>query len=431
MADYRELEREALEEEYSSVLSDYNRHKAANLSLDMSRGKPDRCQLDLSQAMLGVIDSPADCLSETGLDCRNYGLLDGIPEAKRLFADLLDLQPEELIVCGNSSLNIMYDTVVRCMLYGSDRETGPWGMGEKIRFLCPAPGYDRHFAICESLGIEMIPVAMTPTGPDMDEVERLTASDPAIKGIWCVPKYSNPEGVTYSDRTVRRFAALKPAASDFRIFWDNAYIVHDLYDEGDRLLNLPALVRGTPNEDMVYEFASTSKITFPGSGVSVIASSRKNIEYIKSIMTVQTIGCDKLNMLRHVKFFGGVEGIYRHMKRHAAIIRPKFEAVLSAFDRELAPLGVASWTKPRGGYFISLNTLPGCARRVYDLMKEAGVTMTAVGAAFPYGRDPLDSNLRIAPTYPSLEEVKAATEVLVTAVKLASLEQYLGRPARA
>ncbi len=427
MTNYRNLDRGALEAEYARVLEVYHTYKNKNLSLDMSRGKPDRRQLDLSQAMLGVIDSPEDCLSETGFDCRNYGLLDGTPEAKRLFSDLLGLPAEELIVCGNSSLNIMYDTVARCMLYGSDKEVGPWVKQGKIKFLCPAPGYDRHFAICESLGIEMIPVPMKADGPDMDRVEALVAADPSIKGIWCVPKYSNPEGITYSDETVRRFAALKPAAPDFRIFWDNAYIVHDLYEEGDSLLNLPALVRGTPNADMVYEFTSTSKITFPGSGVSVIASSVKNIEYIKSIMTVQTIGCDKLNMLRHVKYFGNVEGIYKHMKGHAALIRPKFEAVLTAFDRELAPLGIAEWTRPRGGYFISLNTEPGCAHRVYQLMKEAGVVMTGAGATFPYGKDPEDKNLRIAPTYPPLEEVTVATEILVTAVKLASLEKYLGR----
>lgn len=426
MANYRDLTDAALKEEYALVLTEYNSHKNRKLSLDMSRGKPDRSQLDLSQAMLGVLNTPEDCYSRAGLDLRNYGLLDGIDEAKHMFSDILGIPRENLIVCGNSSLNLMYDAMARCMLYGSGKGMTPWVRQGTVKFLCPSPGYDRHFAICESLGIEMIPVPMTKDGPAMDVVEALVKDDAAIKGIWCVPKYSNPEGVTYSDETVRRFARLKPAAKDFRIFWDNAYAIHDLYEEGDVLLNLQDEVRGTENEDMVFEFTSTSKVTFPGSGVACIAASPANIAFIKSIMTVQTIGFDKLNMLRHARFFEDIGGIREHMKLHAAIIRPKFEVVLSAFEQELSPTGIAEWTRPRGGYFISLNTLPGCAKRVYTLMKEAGVTMTTAGATFPYGKDPEDKNLRIAPTYPPLEEIKAATEVLVCAVKLASLEKLLG-----
>lgn len=427
MAFYNELTEKELQTEREKVLADYRRFLSMKLSLDMSRGKPDRRQIDLSQDLLSAIRTPEDCFSETGLDCRNYGLLDGIPEAKRIFSELMDHPADRLIVCGNSSLNIMYDTVMRFMLYGAGYGCAPWVKQGVVRFLCPSPGYDRHFAICESMGIEMIPVAMTPTGPDMDEVERLVSLDPSIKGIWCVPKYSNPEGITYSEETVRRFAALEPAAPDFRIFWDNAYIIHDLYEEEDSLVNLLNLVEGTPREDMVYEFMSTSKITFPGSGVSVIASSRRNIEYIKTLMAVQTIGCDKLNMIRHVKFFGDAQGVREHMKRHADLIRPKFEVVLSKLDNDLAPCGIASWTHPRGGYFISLNVMPGCARHVWQLMKRAGVVMTSAGATYPYGRDPMDRNLRIAPTFPPLEEVGVATDVLVTCVKLAALEKLLDR----
>ena len=338
---------------------------------------------------------------------------------------MLELPYNNIIVCGNSSLNLMYDAVARCMLYGVDQNATPWVKQGNIKFLCPAPGYDRHFAICQSLGIEMIAVPMTKNGPDMDVVEALVSADASIKGIWCVPKYSNPEGVTYSDETVRRFARLKPLAKDFRVFWDNAYVIHDLYDEGDQLLNLQKEVAGTENEDMVYEFTSTSKISFPGAGISCVASSAKNIAFIKSIMTVQTIGFDKLNMVRHVKFFKNLDGVKRHMKRHAEIMRPKFEAVLTLFDKELAPYGVADWTVPRGGYFISLNVEKGCAKRVFQLMKEAGVVMTSAGATFPYGNDPDDKNLRIAPSYPPLAEIKLAAEILVVCVRLAAIEKYL------
>jgi len=425
MIPYKNTDVNTLKQEYEALKQEYEAYKAMKLSLNMARGKPDTDQLNISQDILSIFSEIENCIAEDGTDCRNYGLLDGIPEAKRFFADILAVEESELIVCGNSSLNLMYDTIVRCLLYGASPNTTPWIKQGTVKFLCPVPGYDRHFAICQSLGIEMIPVAMTKNGPDMDAIETLVASDPAIKGIWCVPKYSNPDGTTYSDETVRRFASLSPAADDFRIFWDNAYLVHDLYDEGDRLLNLCELVRGTKNENIVYEFFSTSKITFPGAGVAVIASSKANIDHIKSSLTVQTIGYNKLNMLRHVRYFKNTEGVLNHMKRHAALLRPKFEAVIEAFDKELSPLGIASYSRPRGGYFISLDTLPGCASRVFTLMKEAGVTMTNVGATFPYGKDPEDKNLRIAPSFPPLEEIKIATKVLITAVKMASIEKLL------
>lgn len=425
MIPYKKTDVNTLKQEYEALKQEYEAYKAMKLSLNMARGKPDTDQLNISQDILSIFSNIENCIAQDGTDCRNYGLLDGIPEAKRFFANILAVEENELIVCGNSSLNLMYDTIVRCLLYGASENTTPWIKQGTIKFLCPAPGYDRHFAICQSLGIEMIPITMTKNGPDMDAVEALVASDPAIKGIWCVPKYSNPDGTTYSDETVRRFANLSPAADDFRIFWDNAYLVHDLYDEGDQLLNICELVRGTKNENIVYEFFSTSKITFPGAGVAVIASSKANINHIKSSLTVQTIGYNKLNMLRHVRYFKDTEGVLNHMKRHAALLRPKFEAVIEAFDKELAPLDIATYSRPRGGYFISLDTLPGCASRVFNLMKEAGVTMTSVGATFPYGNDPEDKNLRIAPSFPPLEEIKIATKVLITAVKMASIEKLL------
>lgn len=420
---YAQLSYAELENEWRQQCNLYEKYKAKNLSLNMARGKPGIDQLDLSDEMLCSL-SPDEIKSSAGDDCRSYGLPDGIPEARQLFSDLLDIPAENIIVCGNSSLNIMYDTAARAMLYGINGET-PWCRLEKVRFLCPSPGYDRHFAICESLGIEMIPVEMTPDGPDMDTVERLVSADPSVKGIWCTPKYSNPDGITYSDETVCRFAALEPAAKDFRIFWDNAYAVHDIYEPGDKLLNLFRLLKDSKRENMLYVFASTSKITFPGSGVSIFAASRENLEEARKVLRVQTIGHDKMNMLRHVRFFKNAEGVLEHMKKHAALLRPKFDLVLNAFESQLAPLGIVTYHKPRGGYFISLNVSDGCAKRVFALAKECGVCLTDAGATYPYGKDPKDKNLRIAPTYPSLGELQSAVDILCCCVRIAALEKFL------
>ena len=421
---YANMSRQQLADELSVLKKAYSDYEGMHLKLDMSRGSPCREQLDLTLGMLHNLDSAEACRTENGMDCRNYGVLDGIPEAKKLFGDLLEVPPQNVIVYGNSSLNIMYDTVARAMLYGVCGST-PWCRLEHVKFLCPAPGYDRHFAICQSLGIEMITVPMTATGPDMDMVERLVAEDESIKGIWCVPKYSNPEGVVYSAETVLRFAALKPKAKDFRIFWDNAYVIHSLYDTCDEIPNLFAEAAKAGNPDMPFIFASTSKISFPGSGVAVLAASDRNISQIKSIMTIQTIGHDKLNQLRHVRFFHDVDGLRAHMKKHAEILRPKFEYVLEAFDRELTDPGVAAWTKPRGGYFISLDVMDGTAKRVYELMQGIGVTLTKVGATFPYGVDPDDRNLRIAPSFPPLADLRVAVDALCLCVKLAAAEKLL------
>lgn len=413
------------EAEYLALRRRYEEIVDRRYALDLTRGKPGKCQLDLSMGMLDIVKDSADCLAEDGLDCRNYGLLDGLPEAKRLFSELLSIPAENILVAGNSSLNLMYDCIIRAMqfgVYGSER---PWGREDRVKFLCPVPGYDRHFAICESLGIEMIPVAMTNEGPDMDTVERLVSSDPAIKGIWCVPKYSNPSGITYSDEVVRRFAALEPAAPDFRIFWDNAYAVHDLYpDKRAELLDIfsEAAKLGEKHENMIMYFASTSKITFPGSGVAIMAASRDNLEQIKKLMFYQTIGYDKINQMRHVKYFGSADGIRRHMEQHAKILRPKFEIVCDTLERELGGKGVAEWTPPLGGYFVSLNVLPGQARRVYELCRDAGVKLTEAGATYPYHHDPEDKNLRIAPTFPDNDSLSLAMEILCLCVLLASEE---------
>lgn len=427
MSTYPEKSRGELISIRDELRRDYEAFKKRGLKLDMSRGKPGAEQLDLCEGMLTVLSRNVDCFSPGGTDCRNYGLLDGIPEARELFAELLGVSPEEVIAAGNSSLSLMYDAVMRAMYLGVAGGE-PWAREGKVRFLCPVPGYDRHFSVCEAFGIEMLTVDMTPAGPDMDAVERLVSTDASIKGIWCVPMYSNPQGITYSDDTVRRFARLKPAAKNFRIFWDNAYFIHHLGAEHDTVLNILDECKAAGNPDLVYIFASTSKISYPGAGVAVVAASKTNIDHIKKQISIQTIGPDKLNQLRHVRFFGSAEGVREHMKKHAKCLSPKFGAVLARLDAELSGLGIAFWNRPRGGYFISLDTLDGCAKRTLALLSDAGVAMTPAGATFPYGRDPRDRNIRIAPTFPPVGELETATELFCLCVKLAAVEKLLETP---
>ncbi len=425
MPAYRDLSKEELLEEKASLEAKFQEVKEKGMKLDMTRGKPSAAQLDLAMGMMDVLNSTSDLKCIEGVDCRNYGVLDGIREAKQLLADMTEVAPDNIIIYGNSSLNVMFDTVSRSMTHGVMGST-PWCKLDKVKFLCPVPGYDRHFKITEYFGIEMVNIPMTADGPDMDMVEKYVNEDPTVNGIWCVPKYSNPQGLTYSDETVRRFARLNPAAEDFRIYWDNAYGIHHLYDDKqDHLIEILMECKKEGHPDMVYKFCSTSKVSFPGSGVAAIAASEANLKYIRKHMTIQTIGHDKLNQLRHVRFFKDIHGMVEHMRKHADIIRPKFEAVLSSMEKNLEGLEIGSWIQPRGGYFISFDALPGCAKAIVAKAKEAGLVMTEAGATFPYGKDPEDSNIRIAPTFPTLDEVKTAMEIFILSVKLVSIDKIL------
>ena len=422
---YNDMSKEELLALKESLNKEYAEAKAKGLALDMSRGKPSAKQLDVSLGLLDTINSSSDLKSLDGTDCRNYGVLDGIPEAKKLMADMMGTTPDHVIVYGNASLNIMYDQISRAYTHGILGNT-PWCKLDKVKFLCPVPGYDRHFAITERFGIEMINIPMSESGPDMGMVEEYVSKDASVKGIWCVPKYSNPQGYTYSEETVKRMAELKPAAEDFRIFWDNAYVIHDLYDDNkDEIADIISECEKAGNPDMVFEFASTSKVSFPGSGIAALATSANNIADIKKQLTIQTIGHDKLNQLRHVRFFKDINGLKEHMRKHAEFMRPKFEAVESVLEEELGGLGIGSWTEPKGGYFISFEAMDGCAKAIVAKCKEAGVKLTGAGATFPYGKDPKDSNIRIAPSFPTPEEMKQAADLFVLCVKLVSVEKLL------
>ena len=426
MKSYKELSKAELAELEAELSKQYEDAKSLNLKLNMARGLPSAEQLDMEADFFNTLNPTVQFKSEAGIDCRNYGELIGITEARQLMGDMMEVPAENVIVFGNSSLNVMYDTVCRSMILGVCGST-PWCKLDKVKFLCPVPGYDRHFAITEQFGIEMINIPMTATGPDMDMVEEYVNNDPAVKGIWCVPKYSNPQGITYSDETVKRFAALKPAAEDFRIYWDNAYCIHHLYDDKqDVLLEILDECTKAGNPDMVYKFCSTSKVTFPGSGIAALGASQKNLDYIKKVITIQTIGHDKLNQLRHVRYFKDINGMREHMRKHAQILRPKFELVLSELDKELSGLEIGEWTKPIGGYFVSFETLDGCAKNVVSMCKEAGVTLTGAGATYPHKQDPKDSNIRIAPTFPPIDELAQALKIFVLCVKLASVRKLMG-----
>lgn len=419
MPKYADMTKDELLQEQAKLKEQFEGFKAMGLSLDMSRGKPSKEQLDLSMDMLKPID-----YVENGFDLRNYGILDGIPSCKQLFADLLEVDAKNIIIGPSASLNLMYDYICQCVTEGALGST-PWCKLDEVKFLCPVPGYDRHFTILEHFGIKMINVPMTADGPDMDVIEDLV-KDEAVKGMFCVPKYSNPQGITFSDNTVRRIAALKPAAKDFRIIWDNAYCVHDIKEETDTLLNIFDVLPEYGNEDMVIEVCSTAKMTFPGAGVSALAASDANIAQIKKRLNCQTISYDKMNQIRHVKFFGDLNGLKAHMKKHSAILKPKFDAVINYLETELGDKGIATWLNPNGGYFISLDVMEGCAKRVGELCKEAGVTLTTVGATYPYGNDPKNSNIRIAPSLPPVAELDLATQILCCAVKLACIEKLVG-----
>lgn len=425
MASYRKMSKEELVDLRTALRENYKEMQAKNLKLDMSRGKPCTEQLDLSMGMMDVLGSDSDLTCDDGTDCRNYGMLDGIREAQELIGDMIEVPADNILIYGNSSLNIMYDTISRSMTHGVMGST-PWCKLDKVKFLCPVPGYDRHFSITEYFGIEMINIPMTPAGPDMDMVEQLVSEDESIKGIWCVPKYSNPQGITYSDETVRRFARLKPAAKDFRIYWDNAYGIHHLYEEHDNLVEILAECKRAGNPDMVYKFCSTSKVSFPGSGVAAIATSANNLVDINNQLKVQTIGHDKVNQLRHVRYYKNIEGMLVNMKKHAEILRPKFEMVIEILENGLADCEIGSWIRPKGGYFIAFDSMDGCAKDIVAKAKKAGVVMTPAGATYPYGKDPKDSNIRIAPSYPSVSDLEMATELFVLCVKLVSIDKLLG-----
>ncbi len=426
MSDFNHLSIGQLQQIKDDLLERYRKFKSRGISLDITRGKPCPEQLDLAGEMLDIINS-SNYLAEKAEDCRNYGGLDGIPEVKKLFAQYLEVAPDEIIIGGNSSLNMMHDTFMRAMIKGITEDDLPWAKLPKIKFLCPSPGYDRHFFICEYLNIEMIAVKMTDTGPDMDQVEELVADDDSIKGIWCVPKYSNPTGIVYSVEVVERLAAMKTKATDFRIFWDNAYAVHHLDDKPARLKNILTTCKQAGNSERVFIFGSTSKITFAGSGVAIMAGSIKNMALTKNQIAFQTIGPDKLNQLRHVKFFKNVAGIEDHMKKHAAILKPKFDAVQNELEKELAEKNIADWSRPGGGYFISIDTMPGCAAAVVRMADQAGVKLTPAGSTFPYMKDPLDRNIRIAPSFPSLEDIQSAMELVGVCIQLISIEKIMVR----
>lgn len=420
MKDVRQFSKTELLAYHESLNERYAGFQARCLKLDMSRGKPAATQLDLTN---GILFTLTKYVTEDGVDARNYGGIDGIPEAKRLFSGLLDIPVEKIIIGGNSSLNLMYDAVVRFMLFGTGGHT-PWRQLPKVKFLCPSPGYDRHFGVCADLGIEMITIPMTPEGPDMDLVEKLVSEDDSIKGIWCVPLYSNPQGICYSNRTVERLGAMKTAAPDFRIMWDNAYGVHHIYSK-NKVRDIFEVCESAGHPDRVFYFFSTSKITFPGAGVALLATSPANVAEIKKHLSMQTIGPDKLNQLRTVTYLKTPEGVHEHMEKLAAELRPKFDIVLQTLDRELAGTGLAEWTRPQGGYFVSVDTLPGCAKATVALAAKAGVKLTAAGATFPYGKDPLDRNIRIAPTYPPYEELRTAMELFCVCLQLAGVEKLL------
>jgi len=426
MKPYAELTKEELLELKKSLKAEYKAMQNRDLKLDMSRGKPSQEQLDISMGLMDVLTSDKDLMSENGSDCRNYGVLDGIPEAKELMGDMMEVPADNLIIYGNSSLNIMYDCISRSYTHGVMGST-PWCKLDKVKFLCIVPGYDRHFAITEYFGFENVCIPMLESGPDMDMIEKLVQNDDSIKGIWCVPKYSNPTGNSYSDEVVRRFARLKPAAKDFRIYWDNAYTIHHLYDlDQDHLIEILAECKRAGNPDLVYKFASTSKVTFPGSGIAALATSLNNLEDIKNQLKNQTIGHDKVNQLRHVRYFKDIHGMVEHMNKHADSLRPKFEMVIETLEKELGGLGIASWTKPKGGYFISFDTMNGCAKEVVLKCKKAGVVMTGAGATFPGGKDPDDKNIRIAPSFPPVGDLEIAANLLCLCTKMAAVDKLLG-----